>query len=158
MVFKSKVKIYRLGGFVVSRQEKSFFLFIWLIFRWVSIEQSGEMQYRVVSPLLTSSGDYTPVYALIATSKVSYEVMVLWKLTYWVFDLIKYQIVLNYNPVYALLITLSKVSFEIMVLWKLNYLVSYRMKYQIILNYNPCIRPHFYKQRKFRKNCAMETG
>ena len=119
MVFKSKVKIYRLGGFVVSPQEKSVFLFIWLIFRWVSIEQSGEMQYRVVSPLLTSSGDYTPVYALIATSKV---------------------------------------SFEVMVLWKLNYLVSYRMKYQIILNYNPCIRPHFYKQRKFRKNCAMETG
>ncbi|XP_023344790.1 beclin 1-associated autophagy-related key regulator isoform X2 [Eurytemora carolleeae] len=37
--------------------------------RWVSTEQSGEMQYRVVSPLLTSSGDYTPVFALIATSK-----------------------------------------------------------------------------------------
>ena len=66
--------------------------------------------------------NYNPVYALlIATSKESFEIMVQWKLTYWVFDLIKCKIILNYNPVYALLITTSKVSFEIMVLWKLNY-------------------------------------
>ena len=95
------------------------------------------MQYRVVSPLLTSSGDYTPVYALIATSKVSFEIMVLWKLVYWVFDLIKYQIMLNYNPVYALLIATSKVGFEIMVQWKLTYWVFDLIKYKIILNYNP---------------------
>jgi len=37
--------------------------------RWVSVEQSGEMQYRIVAPLLAGSGDYTPVYALIATNK-----------------------------------------------------------------------------------------
>jgi len=37
--------------------------------RWVSVEQGGELQYRVVAPLLAGSGDYTPVYALIATSK-----------------------------------------------------------------------------------------
>lgn len=37
--------------------------------RWVTVDKSGEMQYRIVAPLLSSSGDYTPVYALIATSK-----------------------------------------------------------------------------------------
>lgn len=37
--------------------------------RWVSVEQSGEMQYKVVAPLLACSGDYSPIYALIATSK-----------------------------------------------------------------------------------------
>eukprot|EP00088_Acartia_fossae_P010441 TRINITY_DN1520_c0_g1_i10.p1 TRINITY_DN1520_c0_g1~~TRINITY_DN1520_c0_g1_i10.p1 ORF type:complete len:617 (-),score=164.86 TRINITY_DN1520_c0_g1_i10:543-2393(-) len=37
--------------------------------RWVSVEQSGEMQYRVVAPMLACSGDYTPIYALIATNK-----------------------------------------------------------------------------------------
>jgi len=37
--------------------------------RWVSVEQSGEMQYRVVAPMLACSGDYSPIYALIATNK-----------------------------------------------------------------------------------------
>jgi len=37
--------------------------------RWVSVEQSGEMQYRVVMPMLACSGDYSPIYALIATNK-----------------------------------------------------------------------------------------
>jgi hypothetical protein len=37
----------------------------------VTVDKSGEMQYRIVAPMLSSSGDYTPVYALIATSKVS---------------------------------------------------------------------------------------
>jgi hypothetical protein len=42
--------------------------------RWVTVDKSGEMQYRIVAPMLSSSGDYTPVYALIATSKVSNRV------------------------------------------------------------------------------------
>jgi hypothetical protein len=36
----------------------------------VTVDKSGEMQYRIVAPVLSSSGDYTPIYALIATSKV----------------------------------------------------------------------------------------
>ena len=35
----------------------------------MSVEQSGEMQYRVVAPMLACSGDYSPIYALIATNK-----------------------------------------------------------------------------------------
>eukprot|EP00092_Neocalanus_flemingeri_P008158 GFUD01008798.1.p1 GENE.GFUD01008798.1~~GFUD01008798.1.p1 ORF type:complete len:304 (+),score=66.27 GFUD01008798.1:669-1580(+) len=37
--------------------------------RWVTVDRSGEVQYRIVAPLLSGSGDYTPVYAWIATHK-----------------------------------------------------------------------------------------
>ena len=37
--------------------------------RWVTADRSGEVQYRIVAPLLSGSGDYTPVYAWIATHK-----------------------------------------------------------------------------------------
>jgi len=37
--------------------------------RWVTADRSGEVQYRIVSPLLSGSGDYTPVYAWIASHK-----------------------------------------------------------------------------------------
>ena len=40
------------------------------------MDKSGEMQYRIVAPLLSSSGDYTPVYALIATSKVLFLLLI----------------------------------------------------------------------------------
>ena len=39
--------------------------------RWVTGDRSGEVQYRIVSPLLSGSGDYTPVYAWVATNKPS---------------------------------------------------------------------------------------
>lgn len=37
--------------------------------RWVTGDRSGEVQYRLVTPLLSGSGDYTPVYAWIAGNK-----------------------------------------------------------------------------------------
>ena len=45
----------------------------------MSVEQSGEMQYRVVAPLLAGSGDYSPAYALINTNKVVKKIK---KITY----------------------------------------------------------------------------
>jgi len=39
--------------------------------RWVTGDQSGEAQYRIVAPLLSSSGDYTPVYSWVAANKPS---------------------------------------------------------------------------------------
>lgn len=39
--------------------------------RWVTGDSSGEVQYRMVAPLLSGSGDYTPVYAWVATNKPS---------------------------------------------------------------------------------------
>jgi len=37
--------------------------------RWVTADQSGELQYQIVAPCLSGNGDYTAVYAWIATNK-----------------------------------------------------------------------------------------
>lgn len=37
--------------------------------RWVTADRSGELQYKIVTPHLSGSGDYTPVYAWIASHK-----------------------------------------------------------------------------------------
>lgn len=37
--------------------------------RWVKADRSGELQYRIVAPCLSGSGDYTAVYAWMSTNK-----------------------------------------------------------------------------------------
>jgi len=71
---KQSEKKYKKSPQKIFKEKKLYAVQLWDVLaspRWVTVDKSGEMQYRIVAPMLSSSGDYTPVYALIATSKVS---------------------------------------------------------------------------------------